>query len=106
MPGSFLVVLSTYPSLTQAKQISRLLVERRLAACVNILGPIQSFFWWKGKVDRAREYLLVIKTKTNRFRSLQTVIEKRHPYSVPEIIALPIRKGNTPYLNWLRASIR
>ena len=106
MQDSFLVVLSTFPTLSKAKQISKLLVGKRLAACVNILGPASSFFWWKGKVDRAREYLLVIKTKTSRFNRLKSFLEKHHPYSVPEIIALPIRRGNSPYLGWLKASVR
>lgn len=106
MSDSFLVVFSTFPTLPKAREISKLLIEKRMAGCINIVGPAESFFWWKGKVDRAREYLLVIKTKARRFSRLRNFLQKHHPYSVPEIIALPIRKGNSPYLNWLKASVR
>lgn len=106
MPGSFLVVLTTLPTAVGARQMSKLLIQKKLAACVNILGPVQSFFWWQGKVDQAREYLLLIKTKASHFAPLRIFLEKHHPYSVPEIIALPLQKGNAPYLDWIKASVR
>lgn len=72
---------------------------------MNILGPAASFFWWQGKIDRAKEWLLLIKTRDSRFSDLRRFLEKRHPYSVPEIVALPIKKGNKPYLAWIRSIV-
>ena len=105
MPGSFLVVLTTLPNLAQSRRLTRLILRKKLAACINIVGPARSFFWWKGKVDSAKEYLLLIKTRQSQFNRLRTFLEKHHPYSVPEIIALPVTKGNASYLNWLRANV-
>ena len=105
MPDSFVIVLSTLPNVSKARRISKLILQKKLAACINILGPAESLFWWQGEIDRTKEHLLLIKTKASHFSSLRSLLEKYHPYSVPEIIALPIRKGNGPYLNWLRASV-
>ena len=104
MASSFVVVLTTLPSRLKARKISELLIKKKLAACVNMLGPAQSLFWWKGKVDRAKEYLLLMKTQTSRYPALKKFLEKNHSYSVPEIIALPIVKGNASYLDWIKAS--
>ena len=106
MSSSFLIVLSTFPSLAEARKVSKRLIDKRLAACVNLLGPAESFFWWEGKIDRAKEYLVLIKTKSTHFNRLQKFLEKNHPYSVPEILALPILKGNRSYLAWLQANVR
>ena len=103
---SSLVVLTALPNPAKARQIAELLLKKKLAACVNLIGPVQSFFWWERKIDRAREYLLLIKTKASAFDRLRRLLEKHHPYSVPEIVALSIQKGNPPYLEWLQASIR
>ena len=104
MASSFVVVLTTLPSRPEARKISELLVKKKFAACVNILGPAQSFFRWKGKMDCVKEFLLLIKTRASRYSSLEKFLKKNHPYSVPEIIALPIVKGNAPYLGWIKAS--
>lgn len=106
MPGPFIVVLTTFGSPSKARQISKTLLQKKIAACVNILGPAQSFFWWEGKVDKAREHLVLIKTKASYFARLQKFLEKNHPYSVPEIIALPVIKGNASYLNWITKSLK
>ncbi len=106
MPGNFLVILTTLPSAAQARQISKRLIQKKLAACVNVLGPAQSFFRWEGKIDKVREYLLVIKTRASHFDKLSAFLKTCHPYLVPEIVALPILKGNLPYLNWIKDSVR
>ena len=72
---------------------------------MNILGPAESLFWWQGKIDRAKEFLLLIKTRSAHFKGLRRFLEKNHPYTVPEIVALPIEEGNASYLNWIKKSI-
>ena len=106
MSTPFIVVLTTFSKKADARRISRLLTRKKLAACVNILNAVESFFWWEGKVERVKENLVLIKTKSSQFSALRKFLEKNHPYSVPEIIALPVQKGNAPYLNWLQASLR
>ena len=102
MPNSCVVVLTTLPTRASARKISALLLKNKLAACVNIIGPAESSFWWKGKIDHAKEHLILIKTQTSRFVRLRRLLEKNHPYSVPEIIALRVVKGNAAYLKWIR----
>lgn len=106
MRGSFVVVLTTLPSLAKGRQLALLTLRKKLAACINILGPAHSLFWWKGKIDRASEYLLLIKTRKSHFNRLRALIEKNHPYTSPEIIALPITHGNASYLNWIQTNVR
>ena len=101
-----LVVLVTCRSAKEAERIARALVEARLAACGNILqSPVRSIYRWKGKVESAKEFLLLIKTSRRRFSELQTAIKRLHSYEVPEIIALPIAAGAEAYLSWLAESI-
>jgi periplasmic divalent cation tolerance protein len=106
MPTSFLLVLTTLPKRSDARRLGRLLLEKKAAACVNLLGPADSSLWWKGKIDHAREYLLLIKTRTSVFSKLRRLLEKNHPYDVPEIVALRIERGNAPYLDWIKRSLR
>jgi periplasmic divalent cation tolerance protein len=102
-----IVVLVTCSSLSEARKIARSLVKRRLAACVNILRPpVESIYWWKRKVESARELLLVIKASSERFAALQNEVHRLHSYDVPEIIALPIAAGSRDYLSWISDSVR
>jgi periplasmic divalent cation tolerance protein len=97
-----IVVLVTCGSAREARRIARALVEKRLAACGNILEvPVRSIYRWKGKVETAKEYLLVIKTSRKRFAALQAEVKRLHSYDVPEIIALPIVEGSPEYLKWI-----
>ncbi len=96
-----LLVLSTCPGSISAKKIARDLVTEKLAACVNIVPGVQSFFSWVGKVDKANELLLVIKTTINDYEALEKRLKKLHPYELPEIIAVPICTGSAEYLNWI-----
>src|SRR5258706_9977623 len=96
-----IVILVTTGSEAEAETIARALVEERLAACVNILPPIRSIYRWEGKVTDDREWLLVIKTQSQRFAAVEKKIKALHSYQVPEVIALPILQGSTPYLHWL-----
>jgi periplasmic divalent cation tolerance protein len=101
-----IVVLVTCGSLKEGRRIGRALVDGRLAACVNVLkSPVESIYRWKGKVDTAREFLLIIKSSRNRFAALEEAVRRMHSYDVPEIIALPIEKGSRDYLAWLSTSL-
>jgi periplasmic divalent cation tolerance protein len=101
------VVLVTCGSLAEAKRIARAVVSVRLAACVNVLpGAVTSIYRWKGKVETARERLLLIKTSRKRLARLEAEVARLHSYDVPEFIALPVGGGSRRYLNWLRESVK
>jgi periplasmic divalent cation tolerance protein len=96
-----IVVLSTCSSEEEAEKLARSLVEEHLAACVNVISGIQSYYRWQGKVEQASEFLLIIKSSRARFGELRAALEKVHSYEVPEVIALPVLDGAPNYLNWL-----
>ncbi len=102
----YIIILVTVPNKLQANKITKFLLKQKLAACVNIIPKMDSFFWWQGKIDKAKELLLVIKSKKSLFKKLKKAIKSKHPYSVPEIIALPIILGNKDYLDWIDESCR
>lgn len=101
MPTDCLLVLCNTPDTACAEQIAQDLVERRLAACVNILAPCRSVYRWQGVVEHATEVPLLIKTTAARYAALETAIRALHPYDVPEIIALPLSAGLPAYLGWI-----
>ena len=101
-----LVVLVTCPSPAAARRIARALISRRLAACVNVVPGLTSFFWWAGKLARARETLLIIKVPARAFQPLTRAILSLHPYEVPEIVALPVTAGHGAYLRWVLSETR
>jgi periplasmic divalent cation tolerance protein len=102
----FRVVLVTCGSLTEARRIAREVVAKRLAACVNIiLSPVESHYPWKGKAEKAREFLLVMKTTAKRLVVLERELKRLHSYDVPEFIALAIAEGSNGYLSWLNQSV-
>jgi periplasmic divalent cation tolerance protein len=98
----YMAVLVTCGSRAEAQRIAREIVTRRLAACANLLEPpVQSIYRWKGKVEKAREFLLLIKTSAARLGALEAEVKRLHSYDVPEFIALPIIGGSAAYLRWL-----
>jgi periplasmic divalent cation tolerance protein len=99
------VVLCTVGSVEDAERIAGALVDRGLAACVNVLPGVTSFYRWKGETARDSEWLLVMKTTAGRFEALREALVELHPYEVPEIIALPIERGHAPYLEWIDESV-
>jgi periplasmic divalent cation tolerance protein len=101
-----IVVLSTCATDEEAGRLARLLVEQRLAACVNVVGGVRSFYRWKGAVEEASERLLVIKTSRALFPALKAALEAAHSYETPEALALPVLDGAANYLNWLEESLR
>ena len=100
------VVLSAVGGADDAERIARSLVETGLAACVNLVPGVVSFYRWKGKLERDQEVLLVIKTTGERFADLKAALLAQHPYELPELVALPIAAGHEPYLEWLSASVK
>ena len=101
----YIQVMTTVENRSDAEKIAAYLVEERIAACVQILGPIHSYFQWQGKMDKAEEYLCMIKSRDDLFHELEAAIKKMHPYEVPEIIALPINRGSAEYLSWMAAEL-
>lgn len=99
-----IVILSTAPDADKAAEIAKSLVEEHLAACVNIVPGLRSIYRWEGKITDDAEVLCIIKTARDRFDQVAARIKSLHPYSVPEVIALPIIKGFEPYLEWVRKS--
>jgi periplasmic divalent cation tolerance protein len=102
-----IVVLVTCGSAKEARKIARVVVGQRMAACANIVtSPVQSVYRWKGRVESAKEFLLIIKTTQARFAKLKAEVKRLHSCDVPEIIALPITAGATSYLNWISNSVQ
>jgi periplasmic divalent cation tolerance protein len=94
-------LLCTCPNATTARDLARGLVERRLAACVNILPEIRSIYRWDGEIQVDSEVLMVIKTTRDAYAPLESWLLERHPYDVPEVLALPVGAGSADYLDWV-----
>jgi periplasmic divalent cation tolerance protein len=97
----FRIVLTTVDSDEAGERLARTLVERRLAACVNVVGPLRSYYRWRGEVVAEHERLVVIKTTAERFPALRDAVQALHDYDVPEVVALDVADGSAPYLEWL-----
>jgi periplasmic divalent cation tolerance protein len=100
-----IVVFTTAPSAEVAESIGRTLVEERLVACANLVPGVTSVFRWKGEVSREAEILVVLKTTTARLGTLRRRLVELHPYDIPEMLALDVRGGHAPYLEWVRAEV-
>lgn len=101
-----IVVMVTCGSRAEAKKIALAVVKARLAACANVMAsPVQSIYRWKGKVETAKEVLLVLKSTRKRFSALEREIRRLHTYDTPEIIAVPIVAGSAAYLQWMEESV-
>ncbi|HEY6308354.1 MAG TPA: divalent-cation tolerance protein CutA [Candidatus Angelobacter sp.] len=99
------IVLTTASSADEARNIAEALVERRLAACVNLVPQIESIYRWQGKVEKATEWLLLIKTQARAFERVRDAIKELHSYSVPECVLIEITDGSQEYLAWLGESV-
>ena len=99
--SEFLQIITTTDTKNMAKQIAETLVEKKLAACVQISGPMISTYEWEGKIENAEEWYCVIKTRKSLYKEVEESIKALHSYDVPEIIALPILEGNQAYLDWI-----
>ena len=100
-----IVVLSTCASAAEAERLARRLIDERLAACVNVISPVRSFYRWKGAVEDSAEWLLIIKSSRELFASLSAALESAHSYELPEIIALPVIEGSQNYLSWIEREL-
>jgi periplasmic divalent cation tolerance protein len=102
----YLQVQTTTDSRAEAMELSRAAVESRLAACAQVTGPVASVYWWDGGLERAEEWLVLLKLPADRYDELAVFITERHSYDEPEIVALPIVKGSAAYLSWMREETR
>jgi periplasmic divalent cation tolerance protein len=100
-----IIVLSTCGSAAEAAQLARRLIEKRLAACVNVVPGVRSYYRWKGAVEEAGEFLLIVKSSRAHFERLRTELESGHSYEIPEILALPVTDGSAAYLAWVSGEL-
>lgn len=99
--GKFSVVLVTAPDLKTARSLAKKVLKKRLAACANLIPKIESHYWWKNKIERGSEVLMVIKTTDSNLTRLEKLVVAEHPYDTPEFVVLPISRGSKKYLDWL-----
>jgi periplasmic divalent cation tolerance protein len=103
--NKYVIILITTANIEEAQQISKILLERKKAACVNIIPGINSCYWWEGKIEKEQENLIIVKTTRALFDEVVRLVKENHSYKVPEIIALPIIGGNPDYLKWINETI-
>lgn len=99
--SEFIQVSTAIDSEEGARKIAQALVERRLAACVHVAGPVSSTYWWQGKMEVAREWTCLAKTRRELYARVEQAMRELHPYDEPEIVALPIVEGSQSYLDWI-----
>jgi periplasmic divalent cation tolerance protein len=104
--SKYIQALTTTEKKNDAKKIAKLLLEKRLASCVQIFGPTLSTYWWKGKIEKAKEWLCIIKSKKELYKDIEKAIKEVHPYEIPEIIAIPIITGSKDYFKWLNKELK
>ena len=102
MADAALLVLTQMPDQASAQALARALVEERLAACVSVGAPVDSLYHWRGEIETAREVTVTIKTRSCHWAAVEAAIVARHPYELPEILAVPIQHGLDRYLDWIR----
>ena len=101
----FIQITTTAPTESAAQAIAHTLVERRQAACAQIIGPITSTYWWKNEIETAQEWLCVIKSSKSLYKAAEQAISELHSYETPEILSIPIAAGNANYLTWIDANL-
>lgn len=101
----FIQVVTTVENRDDAQRIARAVVEKRLAACAQVVGPVTSTYWWKGRIEEAEEWQCLLKTREDRFDALEQAIREIHPYEVPEIISMPLVQVSPAYREWLRQEL-
>ena len=101
--AEYIQVVTTTDSSDLAGRMAQSLLESRAAACVQVLGPVQSKYWWKGKIEEVEEWVCMIKARSADYDRIEALIREAHSYDVPEILALPVQQGSQRYLEWLEA---
>jgi periplasmic divalent cation tolerance protein len=104
--SSFVIVFVTTADKSEAEKISQSLLKKKLIACANIINPVTSFFHWAGKIDKAEECLVIMKSRIDLFAELSERVKALHSYEVPEILALPIVEGSKAYLDWMGEALK
>jgi periplasmic divalent cation tolerance protein len=102
---SYSIVLVTTPDLKTARRLAKAALTRHLVACANLIPKLESHYWWKGKIEKGSEILMLLKTSRSKLAALEKLILAEHPYDTPEFVALTINRGNERYLNWLANSL-
>jgi len=103
--AQFSIVLVTAPDRKTARQLAALALKGRLAACANLIPGVESHYWWRGKIERGAEALIIFKTTRRRVAALEELVLTHHPYDTPEFLVLPIQAGTDRYLDWLAESV-
>lgn len=106
MTPEYLIVITTTDTAEDASRLATEMVEKRLAACAQVEGPIISTYWWQGKIEQGREWKCSLKTSTAVYPKLKAALKQVHPYDTPEIIAVPITAGSRDYLDWMDAELK
>ena len=99
------IVMITVPDMKTGENIARVMLEEKLAACVNIIGGVRSMFWWDGQIDKSDECMLMLKTVEEKAEQIGRRVKKLHPYKLPETISVQIASGTNEYLDWIRSSV-
>ncbi|MEM1547823.1 MAG: divalent-cation tolerance protein CutA [Thermoproteota archaeon] len=102
----YIQILTTVEKKEDALRIAKILLEKRLAGCVQIVGPISSLYWWKGKIEEAEEWLCIIKSRRDLYGELEKTVRENHPYEIPEIISMSIAFGYKDYFKWMSMELR
>ncbi|MCL5072912.1 MAG: divalent-cation tolerance protein CutA [Actinobacteria bacterium] len=106
MREEYIQVLTAFGNKPDAEKSAKILIEKRLAGCVQIIGPVSSTYRWKNEIEEEEEWLCIIKSKKSLYNELEKAIKEIHPYETPEIIAIPVVEGSREYLNWLANEIK
>jgi len=97
----YIQIITTTESKEDAARIAKELVKKRLVACAQVIGPIQSTYWWKGEIESSEEWLCLMKSREDLYPNLEKAIKDIHPYEIPEILAFPVLTGHEPYMRWM-----
>jgi len=104
--GEYVQVVTAVGNEAEAEKISQRVVEKRLAGCAQVIGPITSIYWWKGKIEKVEEWLCLIKSRADLCQELESTILEVHSYENPEILAIPVINGSKRYLDWLESELK
>jgi len=104
--GEYVQVVTAVGNEKEAEKISQMVVEKRVAGCAQVIGPITSIYWWKGKIEKVEEWLCLIKSRADLCQELESTILEVHSYENPEILAIPVINGSKRYLDWLESELK